>query len=176
KQGKKLQWQVNHSLDHYFNYQTRVGLGSGLEVSSGSSRVLFEASYFIAESYLSDHVLLRKVVHAESGLGLGFKVTGRNLYYHFQASPMNYVSYGGVGIRFGRQAAGEEGKQKLGIKIDLSVWNKGYGYNFKYAFGPFEWGKRRMVWIVNHHFHSILKAYIPRSPLVNAHGNHLSFG
>lgn len=177
REGRTFQWTLNHALDHHYNYMTTVRVGSPISLKVNRSQIIFTPEYTYAKSHLLNNDLLPKVAEAESGLSFGLKVFSKRIFYHFEIYPYQNFSYGGIGIRLYKENSVRTNPVKpLNLDIEVSLLSKGYGYNFKYSFMPFVILERRAKIIVNHHYHTFLKRYIPDSPIINGHGNQLTVG
>lgn len=174
--GRELQWWLHQSLDHHHGYVTNLGIAGPLTLKTASTSFALTAAYAYLTSHLPDNRLVERVLKAESGVWLGMEVTGRILFLNFRYFPSGNFSYGGVGFRFYRGMFSTAEERDLGLQVELSLLNKGYGYNLKYAFLPFLLLNRKANIIINHNFHTYLRTYLPQSPTVNGHANQLTAG
>jgi len=123
---------------------------------------------------LGENQILNEIIETEYGLNFNAKLGMRNVFLYYEYFPNRVFSSGGFGFSF---VPGEKTKPiESESEIEVSIVNRGYGYNIKYIKHFTKLFKRQISFIINHNFHTLLKSYIPKYPKYLGHGNQISLG
>lgn len=170
-----LKVSLKNSIDYIPNFKNVIKFNLPVSLNGKYSKIVFSTNYIISENFIKGNNLLENTVNAESGLNFNFKVYGKYFFYYFENYATSQFSSGGFGFRFAKKSKKSNSENYL-FKVEPSMLNNGYGFNFKYLFAESSLWKRRTHLIINHNFNTLLKKFIPSSPDVNGHANQLTFG
>lgn len=174
---KYLQFKLNISSEYSYNYLslTDISIPIFLRYNNSSKYLSIRTGYKFTNN-LSENKVLDRVLLAESGINFNVKVGLKNIFLFFEYFPKNGYSKGGFSFRLNKDRNANKSQNLTKDHIEVTVLNKGYGYNLKYLRDFTTFKNRDVRIIVNHNFHSLIKRYIIKYPQFLGHGIQFTIG